>query len=609
MPVTYAATEVRGITRSAALCAAVAAAVVIAAAATVSLTGLADEARVLLGLDFAGVERSPTAAASIAIDNGRIAAGVLLCACLAPRLLTRTRIVIDVLLAALLALNAAAVGVAFGAYGTRAIRATALHLPLEIAALSLAGGAYMQACRQPLTRRALAAVATAGGAAARRRGRRWRPTARSGGRDAGVAKGPAADARARHRARARRAVALRLDARLGAPVATGRARPRPHVSAARKAGPQARGRSKRPSTPSRRPCTRCSWSRSRVLLLALFIVLRRALQRRRRARATTRWELLLGRDDLANPYRVQEAFEGITGAITARWYERLFWGCDHFAVEVHRLHDRAIRFTIAGPSYLERAIQGPLEDLYPDVELERIDGEPTCANAVVRLKKRHRFVLSIQTNRNYEHAFTRVARRAALSPRARNDRPARAHARTRVRAPPRTADAQAPRAHPAARRPPRPRRARASTPSSKPKSSKAHSSCSTARCCTSTCASSAQTRRPCGASLGCSRSCALRTSSASATSGCAGALYARRTAAGPAQSHPRAATAACCRRRSWRRCGSFLARASSTHGCRARRCAARSRRPRSSATPSASCCATSAAPSRSRPPTASTATR
>lgn len=143
-----------------------------------------------------------------------------------------------------------------------------------------------------------------------------------------------------------------------------------------------------------------------VLLLGLLIVLRRVLQRRRRARATTRWELLLGRDDLANPYRVQEAFEGITGAITARWYERLFWGCDHFAVEVHRLHDGAIRFTIAGPSYLHRAIQGPLEDLYPDVELDRIDGEPTCANAVVRLKKRHRFVLSIQTNRNYEHAFS-----------------------------------------------------------------------------------------------------------------------------------------------------------------------------------------------------------
>jgi hypothetical protein len=28
-----------------------------------------------------------------------------------------------------------------------------------------------------------------------------------------------------------------------------------------------------------------------------------------------------------------------------------------------------IRFTIADPHYLRRAIQGPLEDLYPDVEI------------------------------------------------------------------------------------------------------------------------------------------------------------------------------------------------------------------------------------------------
>jgi hypothetical protein len=158
--VTYA-TQGGGITRSAALCAALAAGMVIAAAATVLLGGLADEARVLLGMDFAGVRRSPATAASIAIDNGQIAAGVLLCAYLAPRLLTRTRIFIDVLLAALLALNAAAVGLAFGAYGTRAIRATALHLPLELGALSLAGGAYMQACRRPLTGRAIAAVVAA----------------------------------------------------------------------------------------------------------------------------------------------------------------------------------------------------------------------------------------------------------------------------------------------------------------------------------------------------------------------------------------------------------------------------------------------------------------
>src|SRR5439155_1971146 len=55
---------------------------------------------------------------------------------------------------------------------------------------------------------------------------------------------------------------------------------------------------------------------------------------------------------------------------------------------------------------LEPAIRGPLEDLYPNVELIEVGGRPTWAGCVVRLKKRRPFLLSIQTTRNYEHAFT-----------------------------------------------------------------------------------------------------------------------------------------------------------------------------------------------------------
>jgi hypothetical protein len=143
-----------------------------------------------------------------------------------------------------------------------------------------------------------------------------------------------------------------------------------------------------------------------ALLLALAVVASRAHHRRRRGRLTTRWELRLGRDDLANPYRVQEAFEGIVGTIATRWYERIWRGCDHFALEVHRLPDLSIRFTVAAPRALGAAIRGPLEDLYPDVELVEVDGRPTWTDAIVRLKKRRDFVLSIQTTRNYEHAFT-----------------------------------------------------------------------------------------------------------------------------------------------------------------------------------------------------------
>jgi hypothetical protein len=140
--------------------------------------------------------------------------------------------------------------------------------------------------------------------------------------------------------------------------------------------------------------------------LALIVVVRRVVERRRRARAMTSWELRLGRDDLANPYRVQEAFEGIAGAINARWYDRLWRGCDHFAVEISRVRDTSIRFTIAAPAHLGPAIRGPLEDLYPDVELLENDGSPYWTSTIVRLKKGEPFVLSIQTNRNYEHAFS-----------------------------------------------------------------------------------------------------------------------------------------------------------------------------------------------------------
>src|SRR5829696_6614793 len=140
-------------------------------------------------------------------------------------------------------------------------------------------------------------------------------------------------------------------------------------------------------------------------VLIAVVAARRVTERRRRARATIRWELRLGRDDLANPYRVQEMFEGIAGAIRSRWYERLWRGCDHFAVEIHWLPDLSIRFTIAAPMYLGRAIKGPLEDLYPDVEMDGSRGGPTWGQSVVRLKKRRPFVLSIQTTRNYEHAF------------------------------------------------------------------------------------------------------------------------------------------------------------------------------------------------------------
>lgn len=129
------------------------------AAAAVLVTGSSDDARSLLGLDFRGVNRSPGDAISIAADNAALVGGVLVCASALPRL--SRRLVVDALLATILALNAAILGIAIGAYRVRAITALAPHAPLELAAFSLAGGAYMQVRKQAITTRSLTLVAAA----------------------------------------------------------------------------------------------------------------------------------------------------------------------------------------------------------------------------------------------------------------------------------------------------------------------------------------------------------------------------------------------------------------------------------------------------------------
>lgn len=143
------------------MCAALALAVAVLAAAAIVLAGLADDARAVLGLRFGELARSPSAALAIALQNVKLAAGTLACAAAAPRLPPGVRVLVGVWLAALLVLNAGVVGVALGSYGTQLVGATALHLSVEFAALSLAGGAYLAAVREPLGARQLAAVGLA----------------------------------------------------------------------------------------------------------------------------------------------------------------------------------------------------------------------------------------------------------------------------------------------------------------------------------------------------------------------------------------------------------------------------------------------------------------
>jgi hypothetical protein len=150
-----------GVLTSTAICAAAAALVLATTALAITATGLADDARRVLRFAFGGVEQTPAEAARIALHNATIATGTMLGAAARTRIPVATRPVLDVVLATLLAINAAAVGVALGAYGTRVATAIVTHLPLELAAFSLAGGAYMQACKQPLRVRELTGVAAA----------------------------------------------------------------------------------------------------------------------------------------------------------------------------------------------------------------------------------------------------------------------------------------------------------------------------------------------------------------------------------------------------------------------------------------------------------------
>ena len=148
-----------GIATRSALCASAAAAIATATALAITACGLSGDARKTLQLEFAGVPRSASTAVEIAVHNTRLAAGALACAAVVPRLGRRTRRALTACLAALLALNATTFGVAIGAYGMRVLAVTRLHLPLELAGLSLAGGAYLQATCERLRHRALMLVA------------------------------------------------------------------------------------------------------------------------------------------------------------------------------------------------------------------------------------------------------------------------------------------------------------------------------------------------------------------------------------------------------------------------------------------------------------------
>ncbi len=136
-------------------------AILAAAASTIGFgSGRAGaDARAVLDFGFHGVNRTPAEVLQIAVANGRLAAAILLAALAASYLPRWGRWLVDLMLAAVYWINAQLVGMAFGAYGSRLLHAVAWHLPLEVAALSLAGGAYLTARTRPLQPETLARIA------------------------------------------------------------------------------------------------------------------------------------------------------------------------------------------------------------------------------------------------------------------------------------------------------------------------------------------------------------------------------------------------------------------------------------------------------------------
>jgi len=125
----------------------------------VTVAGQRDTARGQLRFGFPPATRQLDDAGAIALYNTRYAAAILIAA-LAVVWTPGLRPILDTALIALLGFNAAAIGFALAAYGTRLIHAIALHATLELAAFALAGAAYLRARRHQLAPRQLL-VATA----------------------------------------------------------------------------------------------------------------------------------------------------------------------------------------------------------------------------------------------------------------------------------------------------------------------------------------------------------------------------------------------------------------------------------------------------------------
>jgi hypothetical protein len=131
----------------------------------------------------------------------------------------------------------------------------------------------------------------------------------------------------------------------------------------------------------------------------------RSVQRRRRRQRLRRFELRLGREDVASPYKREKLFDAWHGQLIARWWERPCRGQLSVALEVHHGADATQRLVLACPDGCVEMLEGRLLETYPDVRLFELSGQPRWAGHIVRLKKRRLFIDRLQTVKDDEQAL------------------------------------------------------------------------------------------------------------------------------------------------------------------------------------------------------------
>lgn len=131
---------------------------------------------------------------------------------------------------------------------------------------------------------------------------------------------------------------------------------------------------------------------------------------RRRARlAPAAVELLLGRDSLAEPYEVAKLFDGLAGVLRprTRFTPGALLGPHPLALAVlSDTRDGSVRFVVQVAPVLQPAVIARLRATYRDVDVRPLSDAlvPDDRVAVVRLKKRSRWLYALQTTKDFQHS-------------------------------------------------------------------------------------------------------------------------------------------------------------------------------------------------------------